>query len=148
MQHRSRPSLRGCIFSQFLPILLWTQFTIYNLQAFCKILFPASAPPPVCWYPPCHGATNETSCVYCLLFHYSRKLPFGPLLSRYHCIAYTKYHHSLLYIHCVNTSLVTVWKTAHLDKLQGSVPLKVLQVCQFCNLDIVSSTLTITPLCE
>ena len=23
--------------------------------------------------------------------HHSRKLPFGPLLSRYHCIAYTKY---------------------------------------------------------
>ena len=41
-----------------------------------------------------------------------------------------------------------MWKTAHLDKLQGSVPLKFLQVCQFCNLDIVSSTLTITPLCE
>ena len=41
-----------------------------------------------------------------------------------------------------------VWKTAHLDKLRGSVPLIFLQVCQFCYLHIVSFTLTITPLCE
>ena len=45
-------------------------------------------------------------------------------------------------------SLKYVGKTPHLEKLQGSAPLKFLQVCQFCNMDIVSSTLTITPLCE
>ena len=42
----------------------------------------------------------------------------------------------------------SILKAAHFGKLQGSVPLKFLQVCQFCNLDIVSSTLTFTPLCE
>ena len=41
-----------------------------------------------------------------------------------------------------------VRKTAHLHKLQGSVPRKFLQVCQFCNLDHVSCTLTHTPLRE